>query len=145
MKKLLTLVMLFAMPAMPVFAVQKCIALNSSMTTCTKSSNETYSIEWSANCTTNGASLSVKGIGICASNSASSVGAEGRTATLVDDSTQHVNCWCRLVSPVLSTWRFSHTAPYAGHCSENCANTCASILATNSDFRSKILSYGLSD
>ena len=121
-------------------AVQKCVALDSSATTCTYANPGTYVVDWTSTCSTNGTSVPIKGISACSSNAGVAVGNTADALTLASDTTTHVNCWCKMVSPALSSWVFSHAPASAGNCANLCAFNCASNVAFYSDFRSALFS-----
>ena len=144
MKKLLTLTAVGAILAAPAMAVQKCVALDAETTTCT--STATYGkADWSATCTTNDKSVSILGIATCAIDAASLIIGSHNISTMVttagsDGDTTKKSCWCKMVSPAISSWvSVTHT----GDCSYQCSYQCASFIRNNlaaSTFRSKMLS-----
>ena len=121
-----------------VHAVTKCVALNSSSTTCTSdASQNTGHPEWNATCTTNGVSTPISGIGVCSSTSGSSI---GQTATeLATSSTSGANkyCWCKMISPAVSArWVFYARFGSVDSCVWGCAQGCADYLKEYASFRS---------
>ena len=119
-------------------AVTKCVALNSSSTTCTSSpSLYTRHTDWAATCTTNGVSTPISGIGICTSTAGSGF----QTATELDVSRtvdENRYCWCKMTSPAVSRWVFYSSSPAAGYCARDCANLCAYYVQRNAAFRSAL-------
>ena len=83
MKKLFTLTALGAILTAPAMAVQKCVALDASTTTCT-STPTTCKADWSATCTTNGTRVPIKGIAMC-SNQAADAKYDTSDATILLD------------------------------------------------------------
>ena len=121
-------------------AVQKCVALDSSATTCTYVNPGTYVVDWTSTCSTNGTSVPIKGISACSSNAGDAIGDTADALTLASDTTTHVNCWCKMVSPAVSSWVFDDANASAGDCALSCARYCAFGAANNSDFRSALFS-----
>ena len=119
-------------------AVTKCVALNSSSTTCISSSGQYENrADWAATCTTNGVSTPISGIGICSSTSGSSI---GQTATELDTSSSDDNkyCWCKMTSPAVSRGVFTNLRPSAGLCAKYCAYDCATRVQSSAAFRSAL-------
>ena len=129
--------MLCAITTTGAHAVTKCVALNSSSTTCTSSPTQyQYHTDWAATCTTNGVSTPISGIGICSSTSGSS---SGQTATELDRSSTSDNnkyCWCKMTSPAVSRWVYYTSITTGALCAQNCAYSCANTLRFNAVFRS---------
>ena len=125
-----------------VHAVTKCVALNSSSTTCTSDdSQNTGHPEWDATCTTNGVSTPISGIGVCSSKSGSSI---GQTATeLATSSTSGANkyCWCKMISPVVSKWVYTYSF---ANSSDSCPAACSRYLVLHDGFKEALFS-NLSD
>ena len=123
----------------PVMAVTKCVALNSSSTTCTSSYLQyEYHTNWAATCTTNGVSTPISGIGICSSTEGA---APFATATELDTSVasdDNKHCWCKMTSPVVSRWVFLGSDTSAGNCARNCAYSCAGNAQHTVPFRSAL-------
>ena len=139
MKKLLTLTSVGALLAAPAMAVQKCVALDSSTTTCTSTS--TYSkADWSATCTTNSTSVPIKGIAMCSNQAADAqFGTSDAITTISSESdTTNVNCWCKMVEPAVSSWVFLYANASAGGCAISCSASCAVRARSNSAFRSAL-------
>ena len=118
-------------------AVTKCVALNSSSTTCaTDYTQYQKRTDWAATCTTNGVSTPISGIGICSSTKG---GSTGGTATELDTSyapDENHNCWCRMISPAVSRWVFNRSDLPAGDCAQLCAYYCAIAVRDFASFRS---------
>ena len=119
-------------------AVTKCVALNSSSTTCTYE-NPGYNVaDWTSTCTTNGVSTPISGTGICSSTKGASefaTATELRTSSTVDD---NLNCWCKMTSPAVSRWVFRYSYSSAGACAELCVNACAHYVWVNASLRSAL-------
>ena len=141
MKKLLTLTALGAILAAPVHAVQKCVALDASSTTCT-STPTAGNADWSATCTTNGTSVPIKGIAMCSNQKADAQYGTSDVITTVSSTTDttNVNCWCKMVEPAVSSWVFVYAATSAGYCAFNCSYFCANYARYYSAFRSALFS-----
>ena len=127
----------------PASAVTKCVKLSSS-TTCSYVNPGTYVVDWTSNCTSSGTSVAISGISQCSSTSGSSVGQKA-TALKISGGTDDKYCWCKMVSPAVSSWVFTHGANgSASSCANNCAHRCAYYAASNASFRSALFS-GLGD
>lgn len=126
----------------PAYAVTKCVKLSSS-TTCSYVNPGNYVVDWTSNCTSSGTSVAISGISQCSSTSGSSAGQKA-TALKISGGTDDRYCWCKMVSPAVSSWVFSHARGSASLCASNCASNCAAIAANLASFRSALFS-GLSD
>ena len=127
----------------PVSAVTKCVKLSSS-TTCSQVKPGTYVVDWTSNCTSSGTSVAISGISQCSSTSGSSVGQKA-TALKISGGTDDKYCWCKMVSPAVSSWVFFNDYVSASICASACAAYCAnSVAATSASFRSALFS-NLSD
>ncbi len=122
-------------------AVQKCVALDASTTTCT-STAASGNADWSATCTTNGTSVPIKGIAMCSNQAADATYGTSDAITTVSSTsdTTNVNCWCKMVEPAVSSWVFIYAYTSAGHCAANCSGNCAHSARYNSAFRSALFS-----
>ena len=123
----------------PAYAVTKCVKLTPS-TTCTSSSGAFGQSNWSATC----GGVSVSGVAFCGSQDGGSTGTKSETVTTSPASADNKNCWCKMVSPAVSSWVFNRSAPSAGNCAYNCAIGCAAYAQGKASFRSALFS-GLSD
>ena len=121
----------------PAYAVTKCVKLTPS-TTCTTSSGN--GSNWSATC----GGVSVSGVAFCGSQDGGSEGKTSETVTTSTTSDDNKYCWCKMVSPAVSSWVFVTSSTTAGGCVYNCASVCAGRARNDSDFRSALFS-GLSD
>ena len=128
----------------PASAVTKCVKLSSS-TRCSYVDPGDYVVDWTSNCTSSGTSVAISGISQCSSTSGSSVGQKA-TALKISGGTDDKYCWCKMVSPAVSSWVFSTEGGLglASTCAFNCAGHCASGAARNASFRRALFS-GLSD
>ena len=119
-------------------AVTKCVALNSSSTTCTSSYSQYLEhTDWAATCTTNGVSTPIRGIGICSSTKGGT--STGATATELDtsyDVNENHNCWCKMTSPAVSRWVFNRSDLPAYECAGDCAYYCAIAVQDLASVRS---------
>ena len=122
-------------------AVQKCVALDSSTTTCT-STPSTGDADWSATCTTNGTSVPIKGIAMCSNQAADAQFGTSDAITTVSSTsdTTNVNCWCKMVEPAVSSWVSLYAYASAGTCAYHCSSICAYRAQGNSAFRSALFS-----
>ena len=131
--------MLCAITTTGAHAVTKCVALNSSSTTCTSDSEQYLNhADWAATCTTNGVSTPISGIGICSSTRGAS---QYATATELDTSLTSDNnkhCWCKMTSPAVSRWGYIGPITSAGDCARGCAYYCAYHVQSYSGFRSAL-------
>ena len=124
----------------PAYAVTKCVRLSSS-TTCVRPYGSTGQSNWSATC----GGIEIQGVAFCGSQDGGSMGTTSETVTTSPASADNKNCWCKMVSPAVSSWVFSYSGSYAGSCATTCAYSCATGAGqTNSAFRSALFS-GLSD
>ena len=126
----------------PASAVTKCVKLSSS-TTCSYVNPGTYVVDWTSNCTSSGTSVAISGISQCSSTSGSSVGQKA-TALKISGGTDDKYCWCKMVSPAVSSWVFRYASVSASDCANFCANACANAAAYDASFRSALFS-GLGD
>lgn len=119
-------------------AATKCVNLTSS-TTCSYVNPGTYVVDWGSNCTSSGTSVVIRGVSQCSSTAGSSI---GQTATSLEISgdTDDMYCWCKMVSPAVSSWVFYDDANSASLCASSCAERCAYYAAIYSAFRSALLS-----
>lgn len=115
-------------------AVTKCVALNSSSTTClsTTASHSVEHTDWEANCTTNGISTSISGIGICSSTDGGSTGATATELDLSETSDNNKYCWCKMTKPAVSRWVFDSVYASAGICAQRCTFYCATNVGSKS-------------
>ena len=122
-------------------AVQKCVALDASTTTCT-STPTAGNADWSATCTTNGTSVPIKGIAMCSNQAADAAYGTSDAITTVSSSsdTTNVNCWCKMVEPAVSSWVFIRAGTSAGYCANSCSSFCAFLARNSSAFRSALFS-----
>ena len=121
----------------PAYAVTKCVKLTPSTTCPTSSGNGS---NWSATC----GGIEIQGVAFCGSRKDGSIGATSETVTTSPNSDNNKNCWCKMVSPAVSSWVFYGSFSSAGDCAVRCAGLCGSIARNNSAFRSGLFS-GLSD
>ena len=126
----------------PASAVTKCVKLSSS-TTCSYVNPGTYVVDWTSNCTSSGTSVAISGISQCSSTSGSSVGQKA-TALKISGGTDDKYCWCKMVSPAVSSWVFHDARGSASLCASSCAYICARSAAITAPFRSALFS-GLGD
>ena len=126
----------------PASAVTKCVKLSSS-TTCSYVNPGTYVVDWTSNCTSSGTSVAISGISQCSSTSGSSVGQKA-TALKISGGTDDKYCWCKMVSPAVSSWVFRSANASASACANSCAYSCALYAANRASFRSALFS-GLGD
>ncbi|MBR2393155.1 MAG: hypothetical protein IKB05_01550 [Alphaproteobacteria bacterium] len=139
MKKLFTITAIGAMLAAPAIAVQKCVALDSSTTTC-RSTVRSGKADWSATCTTNDTSVPIKGIAMCSNEKADAQYGTSDAITTVSSATDTTNiyCWCKMVEPAVSSWVFLNTATSAGNCAHGCSTNCGTAARNLSSFLSAL-------
>ena len=123
----------------PAYAVTKCVKLTSS-TTCTSHSGAVGQSNWSATC----GGIEIQGVAFCGSQKGGSIGATTETVTTSSTSNNNKYCWCKMVSPAVSSWVFGGSAPSTDNCVGGCASSCGYDAQINSTFRSALFS-GLSD
>ncbi|MBE6460185.1 MAG: hypothetical protein E7009_04370 [Alphaproteobacteria bacterium] len=133
MKKLLTLTALCALLTAPAMAVQKCINPYADI------EPEDYSsgtIEWFAIF----ADYTMRGMATCANTP----GTPGKLLPSLTHNTSNLEdntvCWCRIVSPVLSYWRYDYDFKDVYKCMDYCASHCADMAVYNSEARLDLLS-----
>ena len=123
----------------PVYAVTKCVKLTSS-TTCTSYSGAVGQSNWSMTC----GGIEIQGVAFCGSQNGGSIGTKSVTVTTSSTSDNNKYCWCKMVSPAVSSWVFYYSGTSAGNCARNCAGNCVYAARDFSAFRSGLFS-GLSD
>ena len=123
----------------PAYAVTKCVKLTSS-TTCTSASVSYSQSNWSATC----GGIEIQGVAFCGSQDGGSTGTTSETVTTSSVSDDNKYCWCKMVSPAVSSWVFYDSYLSTGVCLYGCARYCAVRAQNNSAFRSGLFS-GLSD
>lgn len=112
-------------------AVMKCVALGAN-TVCQVDDVSYYENKpgWELACTTNGVSMPVKGVAVCAATS-------GSVAANVEYSEVHNEnnaCWCKIVRPVVSKWicvgsMNDSTGNHNSMCIEECSLACAQFFS----------------
>ncbi len=139
MKKLFTITAIGVILTSPAMAVQKCVALDSSTTTCTSTSSS-GDADWSATCTTNDTSVPIKGIAMCSNQAADAQygTSDAITTVLGATDTTNLNCWCKMVEPAVSSWVFLSAHTSASLCAKLCSAHCASHARNYSAFRSAL-------
>ena len=125
----------------PAYAVTKCVRLSSS-TTCVRPYGSTGQSNWSALCS--GEDIEIQGVAFCGSQEGGSMGTTSETVTISSTSDNNKHCWCKMVSPAVSSWVFSYSFTSAGLCASNCARSCGANARSYAAFRSGLFS-GLSD
>ena len=123
----------------PAYAVTKCVRLSSS-TTCVRPYGSTGQSNWSATC----GGIEIQGVAFCGSQDGGSMGTTSETVTTSPASADNKNCWCKMVSPAVSSWVFNTSTESAGACAYLCAYNCAGRAQSQSAFRTPLFS-GLSD
>ena len=123
----------------PAYAVTKCVKLTSS-TTCTSSYGATGQSNWSATC----GGIAIQGVAFCGSQDGGSAGTKSENVTTSTTSEDNRYCWCKMVSPAVSSWVSRNPFTTAGLCAAGCANSCALGARNSSAWRSALFS-GLSD
>lgn len=123
----------------PANAVTKCVKLTPS-TTCSSSSGAPGQSNWSATC----GGIEIQGVAFCGSQNGGSIGTKSEKVTTSAASDDNKYCWCKMVSPAVSSWVFNNMSGSALNCRSLCPRDCASNAQMNSAFRSALFS-GLSD
>ena len=121
----------------PVYAVTKCVKLSPSTTCTTTSGFVNGQSNWSATC----GGIEIQGVAFCGAQDGGSIGTKSETVEGAYDNNTY--CWCKMVSPAVSSWVFSYSSPYAYQCADFCVYDCMRALS-NYAFRSALFS-GLSD
>ena len=124
----------------PASAVTKCVKQPSSSSTCTYVNPGNYVVDWTSNCITSGTSIAIRGISQCSSTSGSSIG-QTATSLEISDGTDDEHCWCKMISPAVSSWVFARGSAF---CAYDCALYCANRARSDASFRSALFS-NLSD
>ena len=144
MKKLLTLTALGAILTAPATAVQKCVALDSSTTTCTNIEAESLYRGWKLTCTTNGITVPIEGTSSCSKTlTTTTVGTikDDLKIKYTENDTNEIYCWCQMIRPLASSWVFAHKySSVGGGCMGGCAQKCAETFSGNATFRSAMIS-----
>ena len=121
----------------PAYAVTKCVKLTSS-TTCTTPSGS--GSNWSATC----GGIEIQGVAFCGSQKGGSSGETSETVTTSSTGDDNKHCWCKVVSPAVSSWVYYASPPDAGTCANTCADSCAygstDKIPYNSAFQSALFS-----
>ncbi len=127
--KILIAGLLCAATIPPAFAVTKCVKLPSSTTTCT---NLTISADDNqSNGTANCDGVNFEFVGFCSSRG----GSTGTTAAFLPASnTNNIYCWCKMVSPAVSSWVLYMDMP-GSECYRVCPYQCAYAI-NDASFRS---------
>ena len=120
----------------PAYAVTKCVKLTPSTTCPTSSGNGS---NWSATC----GGIEIQGVAFCGSQDGGSTGTKSGTVTTSSTSDNNKYCWCKMVSPAVSSWVFGRSTSSGGLCTSSCSYSCANLVK-GSAFRSGLFS-GLSD
>lgn len=134
-------IMVGALLAGPAAAVTKCVALDSTAT-CTKNRLYMSRADWSATCITGGISTQIWGISFCSNKSGDSQYATSSTLSASDTANENVYCWCKMVSPAVSSWVFDRNM--GDVCNDACLSECVENTVRLPAFRSALFS-GLSD
>ncbi|MDE6570938.1 MAG: hypothetical protein K2L95_01830 [Alphaproteobacteria bacterium] len=121
-----------------VFAMTKCVKLTSSMT-CSQVDTPTYQSNWMSDC----AGTRIHGVAFCG-NQNSNLGDKTDAVGTGLTSDDNRYCWCKMVSPAVSSWVFAFIFGSAGDCSVKCAYYCAHNAATHAVFVAALFS-GLGD
>ena len=119
----------------PAYAVTKCVKLTSS-TTCTSHSGAYDQSNWSITC----GGIEIQGVAFCGSQNGGSIGATTESVTISSTIDDNKYCWCKMVSPAVSSWVFNYSDSSAGYCVNGCARNCAHYARYNSDLRSGLFS-----
>ena len=122
----------------PAYSVTKCVKLTPS-TTCTSYSGNYSQSNWSMTC----GGIEIQGVAFCGSQDGGSIGTKSETVTTSSTSDNNQYCWCKMVSPAVSSWVY-RSGLSAGTCARYCASYCANYTQVISAFRSALFS-GLSD
>lgn len=143
MKKLLTLTAVGALLTAPAIAVQKCVALDSSTTTCTNIEAESLYREWKLTCTTNGITVPIEGTSSCYTTVMLNVGGikDDLKTQYSENGTYDKYCFCQMIRPLASSWVLAYrTYTMSENCRAGCAKKCAETFSGNATFRSAMIS-----
>ena len=133
MKKILTITALCGIFAVPAGAVQKCVALDANVDGTSVDYDE-YGADWSVTFP----NVTVKGIGVCGSNYASPTASLSENVTYNYELSLNYNCWCRIISPVVSSWWITFDDGDPNACVEGCSYYCAYSLKDEPQYRAGI-------
>ena len=134
MKKHLIIAGIICAASIPsAYAVTKCVKLTSSTTCMNRSSSGS---NWSITC----GGIEIQGVAFCGSQNGGSAGTKSKNVTTSSTSDNNKNCWCKMVSPAVSSWVFANSRTSAGSCVVDCASSCGYNAQLNSTFRSGLFS-----
>ena len=124
----------------PAMAVTKCVALNSSTTCLFK--NPGYNVaDWTSECTANGVSVLISGIGICSATEPDGYSVSDTVALEISSAAdENQECWCKMTSPAVSSIWVHNSNGSGSFCLKNCAYYCASMMRLNASFRARMFS-----
>lgn len=132
------------------YAYEKCIALAQfvGLGTATGYTAPDYAVDWTVNWRhANGSSITdIKGISSCATTNYSvpstATDANGLQSSIIKlthtTGGGNTTCYCRIISPIHSTWRQLGAGTYfttESNCMQKCAYQCANTYRTDSNFR----------
>ena len=109
----------------PAYAVTKCVKLTPSTTCMNRSSSGS---NWSITC----GDIKIQGVAFCGSQDGGSFGTKSETVTTSLTSDDNKYCWCKMVSPAVSSWVFGGSAPSTDNCVGGCASSCGYDAQINS-------------
>lgn len=132
MKRTILLLSLTFLPFTPVAGdttLTLCIPLNRN-STCTSDNISSLAIDWSANCTTNYATIKVRGVSVCSYyyRGLSHIDDSYLTFYTPDDGSNKY-CYCKTTSPIRNTgWAYARTFNNTMDCLTNCALNCGAHI-----------------
>ena len=119
----------------PAAAVTKCVALNSN-TTCDTNSTPTGQSNWSISC----GDIPIQGVAFCGSQNGGTIGKKSTTVTTSSTSDENKYCWCKMISPAVSSWVFYNNHASTDGCANACARGCGNAAQVYASFRSALFS-----
>ncbi|MBE6459887.1 MAG: hypothetical protein E7009_02790 [Alphaproteobacteria bacterium] len=138
MKKILFFCAVIAMSTMTVMAnVYKCTYYDSSATVEMDSTADTKA-DWSGTLTNlDGTTVRMEGVVSCSKNRGSAIGAtvDVLTTATSDESTSHLNCWCKMVRPFVSKWVYVAYSGSTARCARYCSHHCATFIRDDATVR----------
>lgn len=130
-------IMIGALLVVPTFAATKCVSFGILIPCTTNTGGGT--LDWSVTCTRDSVTTPIVGIAGCSSQDGGTQGMGAVSITTESDGDANSFCWCKMVSPAVSSWIFYKDAMTTGDCAYNCATDCANAITSNMRFKTALL------
>ncbi len=106
------------------YAATRCVALEAETTTCRGSGSANGEVDWTATCTTGDIETEITGIAVCSSISGTT---QFETRDTLNQSYENgaVHCWCRMISPAISSWVYYMNLD--DECDDGCSYRCGDV------------------